>query len=146
MKRTGSQQFEAPVAVGFLEARFVDLVGEGEVLQVEDVGALVDAEGGDAIPAPVPEAVGDDPLHGASDVVSGSAEVDGGLLPADEPGPGGEEMAVGVAAGALALGPRDVLDFDAAAGGVAVGHAVGEKDGNVEEWSEIEEPRPGVRS
>jgi len=124
-------------------AAAVDLIDEGHVSVAFAVGDLIDPDGRDALQIPVFQAETDDPFHGAADVVPACLEAFGGFFPAQAPGPGGEEMAVGVAAGMLALRPRDGLDLDAALRAIHPAHGVGEKDGDVPDGDELELARGG---
>ena len=101
------------------------------------VGDLIDPDGGDALQIPVFEAVIDNPFHGSADVVPAGVEAGGGFLPAQAPGPGGEEMAVDIATGMLALRPRDDLHFDTTFFAIHAAHAVGKGDGDVPERDEL---------
>jgi len=55
------------------------------------VGDLIDSDGGDGVQIAVFEAEIDDPFHGTADGVPGGVEAGGGFLPAQSPGPRGEE-------------------------------------------------------
>ena len=70
-------------------------------------------------------------------------EAGGGFLPAHSPGPRREEMTEDIAAGVLALRPRDGLDLDAASGTIDPPHGVGERDGDVPDGDELELPGQG---
>ena len=50
-------------------------------------------------------------------------------------------MSIDIATGVLALRPRHGFDLDAAGGTIHAAHGVGEGDGNVPDWDEIEVPR-----
>ncbi len=118
-------------------AAAVDLIDEGHIFVAFAVSDLIDPDGGDALQLPVPEAEIDDPFHRAADVVPAGVETGGGFLPAQAPSPGGEEMAVGVAAGMLALRPWDALHFDSASRAIHAAHTVGEGDGDVPDRNEL---------
>ena len=105
-------------------AAAVDLIDEGHVAVAFAVGDLIDSDGGDVLQVPVFQAEIDNPFHRTADGVPVGMEAGGGFLPAQAPGPRGEEMAVGIATGVLALRPRDGLDLDAATGAIDPAHGV----------------------